>query len=382
MAPQAGPHNALIDIAGIRVGHHTAASDGYLTGSTVVLAPDGGMTASVDVRGGGPATHETDLLAPTASVERIHALVLTGGSAFGLVACTGVMNELVLAGVGVPVGPAPGEVVPIVPGAALLDLGRGGDFGARPTLEFGSMALHAAQAAAGRAGAQLGNIGAGTGAVACNLKGGIGTASVQLPGVGTVAALVAVNSAGSPIDDRTGELLGSHLLLPADGPLPALTAAARDALRQATAPRPGKIGFSDNDSRDNDDSDSDGHAKDKHNQANVIGHTTLVVVGTDATLTKAQCAKMAAVAQNGLARALNPVHTIFDGDIVFGLATGSTDPQDLLGFHQITVAAADVVTRSIVRALLAAQSVATAGGSWPSYSAVISSAGEAAPAIG
>jgi L-aminopeptidase/D-esterase-like protein len=392
MAAQAGPHNALIDITGIRVGHHTAVDEGYLTGTTVVLAPDGGMTASVDVRGGGPATHETDLLAPAASVERIHALVLTGGSAFGLVTCTGVMNELALAGVGVPVGPTAGEVVPIVPGAALLDLGRGGDFIARPTLEFGSLALRAAQAdiggpaperppaertgpqgaatttaVAGRAGAQLGSIGAGTGAVASNLKGGIGTASVQVPGVGTVAALVAVNSAGSPIDDRTGELLGAHLLLPADGPLPALSTAARDALLLATAPRPGKIGFSD---------------KGEHDQANVIGHTTLVVVGTDATLTKAQCAKMAAVAQNGLARALNPVHTIFDGDIVFGLATGSTDPPDLIGFHQITVAAADVVTRSIVRALLAAQSVATAGGNWPSYSAVISSAGNAGPDIG
>ncbi|MET0964810.1 MAG: P1 family peptidase, partial [Nakamurella sp.] len=106
MAAQAGPHNALIDIPGIRVGHHTAVGNGYLTGTTVVLAPTGGMTAGVDVRGGGPATHETDLLAPMASVQRIHALVLTGGSAFGLVTCTGVMNDLAVAGIGVPVGPA------------------------------------------------------------------------------------------------------------------------------------------------------------------------------------------------------------------------------------------------------------------------------------
>jgi putative pantetheine hydrolase len=303
-------------------------------------------------------------------VERIHALVLTGGSAFGLVTCTGVMNELAVAGIGVPVGPAAGEVVPIVPGAALLDLGRGGDFAARPTIEFGSLALRAAQdrdraPGPGRAGdarksPQLGNVGAGTGAVASHLKGGIGTASVLLPGVGTVAALVAVNAAGSPVDSRTGELLGAHLLLPADGPPPAVSAAARDALLTAMAPRPAHIGFA---------------AKDGQDEAAVIGHTTLAVVGTDATLTKAQCAKMAAVAQNGLVRALNPVHTMFDGDIVFAFATGSDAAPNMVGYHQITIAAADVVTRSIVRALLAARSVTTAAGSWPSYSAVIGSAG-------
>jgi len=368
MATHAGPHNALTDIPGIRVGHHTVVGHGYLTGTTVVLAPAGGMTASVDVRGGGPATHETDLLAPSASVERIHALVLTGGSAFGLVTCTGVMNELALAGVGVPVGPTAAEVVPIVPGAALLDLGRGGDFNARPTLEFGALALRAAQHQdlnPGRPGGalqspQLGSIGAGTGAVTRNLKGGIGTASVLLPGVGTVAALVAANAAGSPIDNRTGELLGAHLLLPADGLPPTLSAAARDALGQATAPRPGRIGFTA-----------------EKDQLNTLGHTTLVVVGTDATLSKAQCAKMAAVAQNGLARALNPVHTMFDGDVVFAVSTGTADAPDILGFHEITVAADDAVTRSIVRALLAAQGVTTAAGSWPSYSDVISSAGKA-----
>jgi len=370
MAAQAGPHNALIDIPGIRVGHHTAVGNGYLTGTTVVLAPAGGMTAGVDVRGGGPATHETDLLAPMASVQRVHALVLTGGSAFGLVTCTGVMNDLASAGIGVPVGPGAGNVVPIVPGAALLDLGRGGDFTARPTLEFGSSALRAAQddavGATGPAGQQVGSIGAGTGAVTSNLKGGIGTASVVLPGIGTVAALVAVNAAGSPIDTSTGELLGAHLLLPADGSLPMVTDAARDALNEATAPRPPGIGF----------------APAEQAEADVIGHTTLVVVGTDAALTKAQCAKMAAVAQNGLARSLNPVHTMFDGDIVFGLATGSAQAPDMLGFHQITVAAANVVGRSIVRALLAAHSVTTAAGSWPSYSAVINSAGTTGPATG
>src|SRR6476469_4089598 len=168
----AGPTNSLLDITGLLVGQHTVIGDGAMTGTTVVLAPDGGMVAGVDVRGGGPATHETDLLEPTASVERIHALVLTGGSADGLAACTGVMNALAGQGIGLLVGPNPGEVVPLVPGAALFDLGRGGDFRARPTAEFGAAALAAARA--GDVDVAQGNVGAGTGAVTGNLKGGIG----------------------------------------------------------------------------------------------------------------------------------------------------------------------------------------------------------------
>jgi L-aminopeptidase/D-esterase-like protein len=115
-----GPTNSLLDVAGLRVGQHTAIGDGFRTGTTVVLAPEGGMVAGVDVRGGGPATHETDLLEPTASVQRIHALVLTGGSAYGLAACTGVMLALAEHGIGLQVGRGPGEVVPLVPGAALF----------------------------------------------------------------------------------------------------------------------------------------------------------------------------------------------------------------------------------------------------------------------
>ncbi len=223
-AAQPGPRNSLTDVPGIRVGHHTAVGDGYLTGTTVVLAPDGGMVAGVDVRGGGPATHETDLLQPTASVERIHALVLTGGSAYGLAACTGVMNALADRGIGLQVGPEPGEVVPLVPGAAVFDLGRGGDFRARPTAEFGALALQAAYDtdADQQDADQHGSVGAGTGAVTSNLKGGLGSASLVLPGGVTVAALAVVNAAGSPIDPRTGGLLGANLLLAADGEQPAL----------------------------------------------------------------------------------------------------------------------------------------------------------------
>ena len=364
-----GPTNSLVDVTGLLVGQHTAIGDGFCTGTTVVLAPDGGMTAGVDVRGGGPATHETDLLAPTASVERIHALVLTGGSAYGLAACTGVMNDLADRGIGLQVGERPGEVVPLVPGAALFDLGRGGDFRARPTADFGAAAVSAARAVgplAGRStGVVLGNVGAGMGAVTSNLKGGVGTASIVLDGKGdggvTVAALVVVNAAGSPIDPRSGELLGARLLVPADGPAPPVPGtSARRELLEVTARRPPGITFAAGSTAGPSDPAIPG----------VIGNTTLVVVATDAALTKAQCSKLAAVAQNGMARALNPVHTMVDGDVVFGLSTGTAGVPDPIGFHGITVAGADVVTRAIVRALLAAVTTTTPAGTWPSWTDV------------
>ena len=354
-----GPRNSITDVPGIRVGHHTAIGDGYLTGTTVVLAPDGGMVAGVDVRGGGPATHETDLLHPTASVQRIHALVLTGGSAYGLAACTGVMTALADAGIGLRVGPNDGEVVPLVPGAALFDLGRGGDFRARPTAEFGARALAAAvQSGPAALPDPQGSVGAGTGACTSNLKGGLGTASVTLAGGATVAALAVVNAAGSPIDPRTGELLGARLLVSADGPEPAPPAdSGRQALLTVTAPQPPRMTFG---------------APDADADAASIGNTTLVVVATDATLTKAQCTKMAAVAQNGMARALNPVHTMFDGDVIFGVSTALAAAPDQFEFHHLVSASADVVSRAIVRALLAAEGITTPAGHWPSWSEVAS----------
>ena len=384
-AGRPGPRNALTDVPGLRVGHYTATGDGYLTGTTVVLAPSGGMVAGVDVRGGGPATHETDLLHPTASVERIHALVLTGGSAYGLAACTGVMNALADRGIGLPVGPEPGEVVPLVPGVALFDLGRGGDFRARPTAEFGALALAAAfdagsdtDAAAADGGdprsEPQGSVGAGTGAVTSNLKGGLGTASLVLPNGVTVAALAVVNAAGSPIDRRTGELLGARLMVPADGQPPAVPGeSGRAALLATTAPRAPRMGFSAAGSADTTAkapaAPGPGPEPDE-DAAATISNTTLVVVATDATLTKAQCTKLAAVAQNGMARALNPVHTMFDGDVIFGVSTAAAAAPDPLGFHQISAVGADVVTRAIVRALLGARHTSTPAGEWPSWSEV------------
>ncbi len=356
-----GPHNALVDVAGLRVGHHTAIGNGFLTGTTVVLGPERGMVAGVDVRGGGPATRETDLLGPTASVERVHAIVLSGGSAYGISACTGVADQLAARRVGLPVGPHPDAIVPLVPGASLFDLGRGGSYTARPDAGFGAAALAQALADAERpdgtrAGAAQGNVGAGTGAVVGGLKGGVGTASVVLPGGATVAALAAVNAAGTPLNPRTGSLLGAHLLLAPDAPdLPVPDDAARDRLVAVTTPKAGGFDFGTGST-----------------EPPGITHTTLVVVATDATLTKVQCAKLAAVAQNGLARALNPVHTMDDGDIVFAVSTEHGPAPDPPGHRAITAAGADVVTRAIVRAVLAAATTRTPAGQWRSWTDVVS----------
>src|SRR4051812_5887335 len=184
-----GPMNALTDVAGVRVGHSSRVGDGWLTGTTVVAAPEGGAVCGVDVRGGGPGTRETDLLDPRNQVTHVHAVVLTGGSAFGLAAADGVMHSLFAAGVGYPMG-QPGEVVPIVPAAVIFDLGRGGEFAHHPDAAMGASAY----AAAGSGPVQQGVVGAGTGAKAGGLKGGVGTASQVLPDGSTVAALVVVNA--------------------------------------------------------------------------------------------------------------------------------------------------------------------------------------------
>jgi len=285
--------------------------------------------------------------------------VLTGGSAFGLVTCSAVMDELAADGVGLQVGPDPAEVVPLVPGAALFDLGRGGDFAARPNRDFGIAALADARRG-GDGPVAEGSVGAGTGAVISNLKGGIGSASVVTGSGFTVAALVAVNAAGSPIDAATGELLGARLLHPADGPAPGRPDdEGRDALLAATAPRPPGIVFAGAGGIDVD--------------AAPIMNTTLAVVATDAALTKGDCTKMAQVAQDGLARAINPVHTMYDGDTVFGAATGSAGPPDSVALFEITALAADVVSRAIVRAVLAARTTSTPADRWPSWADVAGS---------
>ncbi|MET3803611.1 putative pantetheine hydrolase [Nakamurella sp. UYEF19] len=343
----AGPGNALTDVSGLRIGHHERTDGGYLSGTTVILAPDDGMVAGVDVRGGAPGTRETDLLHPTASPRLINAIVLTGGSAFGLSAASGVTDALAARGVGFAVGP-PGAVVPIVPGAVLFDLGRGGDFTKRPGPEFGLGAVTAAL----RNGpdTRMGPVGAGSGAVTAGIKGGVGTASAVTPDGIVVAALVVANAVGCPVDPRNGELLGARNLRPEDFPgLRIPTTADRDALLHAVM-------------------NTGPHLRTPGGPApSPVQNTSIGIIATNATLTRAQCTKMAGTAHDGLARALNPVHTQFDGDTLFAVSTGAAPVPDEIGLHHILCAAADVVTRALVRGLLAAQSVTTGGGSWSSY---------------
>jgi L-aminopeptidase/D-esterase-like protein len=205
-ADATGPLDALTDVAGLRVGHAQVAGAGALSGTTVVLAPEGGAIAAVDVRGGGPGTRETDALDPRNLVQRVDAVVLTGGSAYGLDAASGVMAWLEEQGRGVRVDPDPAHVVPVVPAACIFDLGRGGDWRARPDASTGRAAVEDAAGTEPGAPVVEGGVGAGTGAVAGQLKGGVGTASVRLASGITVGALVVVNAAGSVVDPRTGVL--------------------------------------------------------------------------------------------------------------------------------------------------------------------------------
>jgi putative pantetheine hydrolase len=342
----------LADVAGLRVGHATRDSDGWLTGTTVVLAPDDGMVCGVDVRGGAPGSRETDLLAPGAAVERVHALVLTGGSAYGLAAADGVMAVLAEHGIGFRVGPEPESVVPIVPAAVVFDLGRGGDFASRPDPSFGREAVVNALASTVPQMHAEGPIGAGTGVLTGRLRGGIGQASTTLPDGGTVAALVVANATGNGYDPATGELWASRHFQPGDvPPLSAPATEHRDLLADLAARARTQL-IAGNPSR---------------SDAEAISHTTLGIVATDLTLTKAQCGKIAAIAHDGLARAVNPAHTMFDGDLFFGVSTATEPAPDPGHFYSLLAATADTVTRAFGRALVAARTVTTPSGSWPGY---------------
>ena len=311
---------AITDVAGITVGH--AAANGRPTGCTVVLCPEG-VVCGVAVRGGAPGTRETDLLRPENSVDRVHAVLLTGGSAFGLDAAGGVMRWLEEHGHGLPVGVAR---VPIVPAAVLFDLWLG-DARIRPDAHTGYTACEAASNAA----PAQGNVGAGLGATVGKLfgigramKGGIGTASVSLQGL-TVGALVAVNAIGDVLDESGRVLAGARSedgrsLL---GTTPSLLAGAVPAhLAQATA----------------------GTA------------TTIGVVATNALLTKTQATQLAALAHHGLSRSVSPI-TVHDGDALFALATGSAgDPGKPGGeLSALGAMAAEAVSRAIRNAVCAAQ---------------------------
>ena len=347
-AGSTGPTNTVLDVPGIRMGHAQRTDPGWLTGTTVVLPPAYGAVAGVDVRGGGPGTRETDLLDPRNLVERVHAVVLGGGSALGLAAVDGVVQRLLDARVGFPMGADPADVVPIVPAAILFDLGRGGVFRHHPDAALGAAAHDAALA--DPAPTLLGPVGAGTGARAGGLRGGIGSASAVLGGGGTVGALVAVNAVGSCVDPSTGQPWGLPHCLPADlpgaglrRPDPAELQAAHDLAADLDPARRAPLA------------------------------TTIGVVATDVPLTKAACAKVAGVAHDGLARSIRPVHSMFDGDTLFALSTAPPDAPapdpatHALQLHELLDAAATTVARAVVRALLAATSVTTPWGTMRSY---------------
>lgn len=341
--------DSVTDVRGLRVGHAQRVGDGRLTGTTVLLAPEGGAVAAVDVRGGGPGTRETDALEPRSLVQRIDAVVLTGGSAYGLEAASGVASWLEEQGRGVQVGPDPAQVVPVVPAACIFDLGRGGDWRARPDAALGRAAVHAAAAstAQGNVGTAQGNVGAGTGAVTGGVKGGVGSASTVLPSGVTVGVLAVVNAVGSVLDPDTGVLYGE--MWHGRPQVPSADAHAAAVRRLAAAREESR----------------------RRSPAAVRPplNTTLAVVATDAELTRAQAQKLAGTAHDGLARAVRPVHLMNDGDTVFALATGGValPGGDLAALNDVLAAGADVLTRAVVRAVLAAESVDGPGGVFPSY---------------
>ncbi len=309
-------HDAITDVAGIRVGHWTDAA--AATGCTVILC-EGGAVGGVDVRGGAPGTRETDLLRPGMLVDAVHGVLLTGGSAFGLDAAGGVMHWCEERGIGLGFG---GARVPIVVGANLFDLNLGRS-DVRPDAASG----YAAAASATDGPVAAGCVGAGTGATVAKalgldhaFKGGIGSASEDLGGF-VVAAIAAVNAGGEIVDSSDGSVIAAPR--GADGSFVDTLAVLRDG---AAATRPES--------------------------------TTLAVVATDARLSKEQANRLATLGHDGFARAIRPVHTLSDGDVSFALATGGAGPPDRSRLRAIEAFASRAVERAIVRAVLAATPLA------------------------
>ena len=317
--------DAITDVGGIEVGHHTDSR--RPTGCTVIITR-GGAVAGVDVRGAAPGTRETDLLHPSNLVDRVHAILLAGGSAWGLDAASGVMQWLEENNIGLPVGFG---LVPIVPAAVLFDLPVG-DARIRPDAAAGYAACVAASAHA----PDQGSVGAGAGALVGKIfglkramRGGIGTASITVDGI-TVGAIVACNAVGDVIDPNTGQVLAGARTLDGKSLLN-----SRDALLAGMSPQPVLAGT----------------------------NTTIGVVATDAIVTKAQAHRLAQVAHDGLARSINPVHTLSDGDTLFALGTGAAGKS--AGMLLLSTLAAEVTARAVVRAILAAKGFNAGALQWP-----------------
>ena len=308
---------AITDVAGIAVGHFTDTR--RPTGCSVIIARDGAV-AGVDVRGAAPGTRETDLLDPTHLIDKVHAILLAGGSAWGLDAASGVVRWLEEQGVGFDLGVAR---LPLVPGAVLFDL-MVGDASIRPDAAAGYAAC---EAASGKVPAQ-GNVGAGAGACVGKIfgmdramKAGIGTASVTVGGV-TVGALIAVNALGDVVDPDTAQVIAGARTRNGKALLD-----SRRALLRGESPIPVLAGT----------------------------NTTIGVIATDATLTKAQATRLAVMAHDGLARSINPVHTMSDGDTLFALGTGRAGQP--VGMMTLGTMAAEATAMAVVRAARAATAI-------------------------
>ena len=314
-------NGTITDVPGIQVGHYT--DPRRPTGCTVILAPEGAV-GGVDVRGAAPGTRETDLLAPVNLVDQVHAVLLSGGSAFGLEAASGVVRWLEEKSIGLPVGPTR---VPIVPAAILFDLWVG-DHTIRPDAQAGYTACQAASSDA----VGEGSVGAGTGATVGKLfgieramKGGIGSASVRIGGI-TVGAIIAVNPVGDVVDPANGQIVAGSRDHRGQR-----WAGTTDAILRGELPTLLQPGMA----------------------------TTIGVIATDAVLTKAQAQKVAQMAHDGLARSIDPVHTMMDGDTIFALATGRSG----FGGNTTTlgVMAAAVTAQAVLRAVRAARPVSGPG---------------------
>ena len=319
-----GQNNAVTDVEGLIVGHYTDID--AVCGVTVVICPEGAV-AGVDVRGSAPGTRETDLLDPVNLVERAEAVVLSGGSVFGLAASDGVVRWLAEQGYGFPVDEE--QVAPIVPAAVLYDLGRGQDFIPSISGEWGRRACQAAKDGTVSSGC----VGAGTGTMAGGIKGGLGTASLVLDSGITIAAVVAVNSLGSVINPVTGQPW--EIGLEVDGEF------GSQGKRAVRLPQPPK--------------------------GSPTKNTTIGLVATNAVLSKTQAKKLAQMAHDGMARAIRPSHTLFDGDTVFCLATGKKELPEAPGFfafpqaqafNELGHAAANCMSRAIISGILSARSMA------------------------
>ena len=324
-----GMHNSITDVAGIRAGNYT--DKAAASGVTVILCKQGAV-AGVDVRGSAPGTRETDLLNPINLVESVQAVVLCGGSVYGLAAADGVVRWLADRQLGFPMGE--NNVVPIVPAAVLCDLGRGADFIPPIQADWGVSAC----AAADSGPLPNGCLGAGTGAVSGAIKGGLGSASLVMASGITVAAVAAVNSFGSVVNPHTGMIWERGTEINNEY--------GDQGKRRVQLPQqPSSL---------------------------PIANTTIGIVATDAKMTKVQACKIAQMAHDGLARAVRPSHTMFDGDTIFCLATGRRELPEIQGIlpgncaqaiNDLGHAAAQCMSRAIIHGILAAETQ----GDFPSF---------------